>query len=503
MNMLAADMVERRLELVRLPAGWLAVAGIVLLVTLLASIVLLYSREQRSGASVRVRRLLAGARCLTILLLAVVWLEPVLATYLHRRNEAYTLVLVDSSASMGLADRYPDPTEAARVQRAVDGAPSGTDARIDRWSVVGGLLGREEGRLLRELAERNSVRVVRFGDSAVPVGQLDAATEERGAPATQPRDAEQDAGTGEVEAIVKQLAAARPDMPATDLGRAVRQAVESVRGNPVAAIVVLSDGRFNRGEPIDVVTQYARDKRIPIYTMGIGDPSPPRNVAVAAVEAPPNVFVQDPFKVTAHLRTEGMEGESLTVELLERHPGEESPRVIQTRSVQVAAGGQVPPLTFSHKIGEAMEDRLAIRVRPHETETVADDNIRETTVRALANKMRVLLVAGGASWEYRYVSRLLERDATADVSCWLQSADAEAVREGNTVIDHFPRDPAELAVYDCLVLMDPQAGDITTSWAAEVDKMVSERGCGLLYVAGRQNTPRTAHDPDSKALLEQ
>ena len=51
-------------------------------------------------------------------------------------------------------------------------------------------------------------------------------------------------------------------------------------------------------------------------------------------------------------------------------------------------------------------------------------------------------------------------------------------------------------------LLDPQPGDITTSWAATVDKMVSERGCGLLVVAGRQNMPRLAHNPEGKPLLD-
>jgi hypothetical protein len=190
------------------------------------------------------------------------------------------------------------------------------------------------------------------------------------------------------------------------------------------------------------------------------------------------------------------------VELLDRGPGDEKPRVLEARQVQVPAGGQVPPLVFNHKIAEAAEDRLSVRVVPHPAETIAEDNTKEVTVRALANKMRVLLVAGGPSWEYRYLSRLLERDKTADVSCWLESADERATRDGKTVIDHFPRTSGELAEYDCIVIIDPEPGDINTAWAAEVEKMVSERGCGLLYVAGRTNTPRLAHDPEAKALLD-
>ncbi len=491
LNILAAETVERRFEFAHAPGGWFGFAAIVLLVLLLAGIVFFYAHEQRSGASTRMRRTLAALRCMVVLLLAVVWLEPVLATYLHRRSEAYTLVLVDSSASMSLPDRYRDPAEAARIMKLV--SESAGQKGPERWALVRQVLGHDKGAFLRELAARNSVRVFRFGDSPASVGEIGMHGDDQHASAATSQPA---------SALAAKLDTLQPDMPATDLGRAVRQAVESTSGNPVAGIVILSDGRFNRGESLDVVAQYARDKRIPIYTIGIGDPAPPRNIAVAALEAPPNVFVQDPFKITAHLRAEGLDGESLTVQLLERGPGEEQPRVLASKQVQVPSGGQVQPITFSHKIGKAMEDRISVRVVPLNDETITDDNSKETTVRALANKMRVLLVAGGPSWEYRYLERLLERDTTADVSCWLQSADVRAVREGNTIIDHFPTESGELAKYDCIVLMDPKPGDITPAWAAEVEKMISDRGCGLLYVASRQNTPHLAHMAQCKPLLD-
>ena len=37
----------------------------------------------------------------------------------------------------------------------------------------------------------------------------------------------------------------------------------------VAAIVVLSDGRFNRGEPAEVIGRFAKSRKIPIHAVGI------------------------------------------------------------------------------------------------------------------------------------------------------------------------------------------------------------------------------------------
>src|SRR5690606_5526323 len=133
-----------------------------------------------------------------------------------------------------------------------------------------------------------------------------------------------------------------------------------------------------------------------------------------------------------HLRAEGLDGTRLNVELLEQSGESAQPAVVDAKSVTIAPGGRIEPVAFERRIEEAREVRLTVRVAPQEAETLIDDNEQQTAVRALENKMRVLLVSGGPTWEYQYLARLLERDATFEVSVWLQSADEEAVRDGDT-----------------------------------------------------------------------
>jgi hypothetical protein len=52
--------------------------------------------------------------------------------------------------------------------------------------------------------------------------------------------------------------------------------------------------------------------------VGIGDPSPPRNLRVTEVLAPENAFRQDPFAITARFAAQGMEGRRVRVRLRER-----------------------------------------------------------------------------------------------------------------------------------------------------------------------------------------
>jgi len=510
-DMLAADTIERQLEFANLPEGWMALGLFVVFVVLVGSVLFIYRAEQRIGVSGRARLFLAGLRCAVIVLLAVIWLEPTLARFVHRRMEASTLILVDASASMGLQDRYPDSKNAQQVARALEGTSIDDPTQMTRAAIVGARLAKHNHELLRKLAANNPVSLFQFGDRLTPLGRvipheqvpilLDT-QDQRNLPTSQPtsRPAGREAGAA-TELVLS------ADEQATDVGQAVRHAIESQAGSPVAAVVVFSDGRFNRGEPVEVVARYAREKKIPIHVVGVGDLSLPRNISVAAVEAPPSVFVKDPFQITAHLRSQGvplndLRDGLLEVQLLERDTDSDRGLLLQSKQVAVRPDGLIDPVVFHHQMTEAAERQLLVRVEPQEAEAIVNDNEKQVTVRALDNKMRVLVVAGTPSWTYRYLTRLFERDATVDLSCWLQSADRDAVRDGNTVIDHFPRDRQELLAYDGILLLDPDPQGFESAWISHVETLVAEEGAGLLYVAGSQNARRFAHDPNVSVLYD-
>ena len=148
-----------------------------LLGILLAAVVFFYRREQRAGVSPRVRAFLAGVRCSILVLLAAVWLEPLVATYIQRRIESQTLVLVDGSASMSLKDRYPVPANAELAAKVLAGVAD--PKAITRAELADRLLTRDQQVLLRELAAENPVRIYQFGDKLNYVGQVQQGGEER------------------------------------------------------------------------------------------------------------------------------------------------------------------------------------------------------------------------------------------------------------------------------------------------------------------------------------
>ncbi|HNO77698.1 MAG TPA: hypothetical protein PKN33_06515 [Phycisphaerae bacterium] len=495
--------VERRLEFAALPTGWWTVATMIVAAVLVYAIIWFYRREGRIGASLRVRMVMAGLRICVMLCLLTILFEPIIATYLHRWVSSYTLVLVDASASMDLQDRYRRSEDLERVSSVIADA---TEKPVRRTEVVDQLLGSDDHRFLRELAENNRVKVHTFAENVQTQYTIRALRESADSPET-PTD-ESDAASKTKSPIVdasgdeQLITQFQATGATTDIGRAVRQSIEKADRSPVAGIVLLTDGGINRGDSYGDIARFAQDHEIPLHIVGVGNAAPPRNVRVAEVIAPDNVFTQDPFAIVTQIGAQGMAGQVVTVELVEKQAGTEGEgQVVASQQVTLPEDNTSEPLTFKHRQQLVGRFVYQVQVPVAEDESVSDDNSQKITVNVVDNKIRVLVVAGAPSWEYRYVSRLLERDDTFEVSCWLQSADDDAARDGNIIIDHLPESAEELFKYDAIVLLDPDPLEITPEWVELADRLVTRHGGGLIYAASRLHAPAFARDEATKELL--
>ncbi len=477
-------------ELRRMPEGWWAVGFVALVIALCWLVITMYRHEGRRGASLTSRIVLGLVRCSVLLILAIILLEPVSVRIVRRLVDSYTIVLVDDSSSMDLADTYRTPEAAKRVSSF---NPADTSGGVRRREIVHTMLSGDNRSWLTALAANNRVKVYSFSDEPQLRGTIRAAGE-RASLATD--EVEEEWRTGVADDISLEMTAAGP---VTNLDRALRLSVESLGSAPLAGVVVLSDGGFNEGGSAADIARYAKAHDIAVYTVGVGDPSPPRNVRVTETLAPENALQRDPFAVTAKVIAEGVDGEPLMVELLEKHVATDSERTVDTRLLTPMAG-ETQSVSFERKQDRVGRYIYTVRVPEVEAESVVDDNSQQVTVNVVDSRTRVLVVSGGPSWDYRFLTRLLERDDTVDVSCWLQSADLSAVRDGNTEIDHLPRLAEELFEYDVIVLMDPDVAEFDQAWAQLADRFVAEHGGGLLYAAARARTPVFLRESSMSAI---
>ena len=407
-------------------------------------------------------------RSFVLLLLALVWLEPVIATYTTRTITATTAILIDASASMSVLDHEPG---------------SGEETRIER---VGRLCDSDQQAWLKCFAAKNDLRIYTFGERLTRRSLSSVSTDDAN-------------GTASEQAAALSWSAEENQ---TDFGEALSGVLDELGENPLAGIVVITDGIFNEGMHIDDAIAYARRCKAEVYAIGVGVAKEPPNIRVMNISAPATAAKGDPFEARVVVGAAGIEQATVRLELRARLEGREAAEaeLLETRELTVGGGVEEVEARFRLNADEAGEYIYEARLAAVPGEALESDNLRVASVQVLDEIQRVLLVAGQPSYEYRFVTRLLERDKTIDVSCWLQSADEQAVRDGDTIITHLPRTPEEVFEYDVLLLLDPNPNEFDAAWAITVRRLVDEFGGGLFLQAGSHHTSRWLRDPRLEEL---
>jgi uncharacterized membrane protein len=124
-------------------------------------------------------------------------------------------------------------------------------------------------------------------------------------------------------------------------------------------------------------------------------------------------------------------------------------------------------------------------------------------VKVLENKAKVLLIAGAPTWEYRMVQRLLTREKSVELYCWLQTLDENRAQEGNAEpLTKLPTEKKDLFAYDVIMMFDPDPIEFDEQWVELLRQFVGDHAGGLLYMAGPKfsgrflGAPRTAKVKD-------
>lgn len=464
-----------RIELAAWPGGGAALLVLTAAALMLFAIVALYRRDAHALSPGR-RGVLCALRCLALVLVGVVLLEPSLVAVKREHRPGEVILLLDTSQSMQRRDGFTSGDVAALRDAWL---ALGVDpAATDRIGLAKALLQHDGGRLVRVLAERNRVSAYAFAADAEALFTATAG-----------------------EPLAADLSGVAADGKSTDIGAAMRTTLEKVRDARVAAVVVLSDGRRNTGPPAAEVARLLVRRKVPVVAVGIGDPAETASVALARVEAPDRVPRRDPFRVTARVRVRSATPIEMTLRLVRVAPPQ-ADQVIATKTLAAGGATQEVPVVFE---GIAAEDTgpHTYRVDVSSVEAPADParQVAQVRVEVLDEQIRVLLVAGGPSHEYRMLRTELIRDKTIDVACWLCSADPDFPQDGDTKLEALPQTRAELEAYDVVILIDPDAAKLPPSFGEAASQHVLEDGAGLWWVCGEKFTLDALRDTASTKPL--
>lgn len=508
---------ELRFEFLSFPKGGMGLLVIVGIALALLAVIAIYRRDGRN-LSAGQRVVLATLRLGAIALAAMLLLEPSLVAIKKDIRPGRTILLVDLSQSMSHVDafRREDVADLAEAWRSLDiEDPAG----VDRMALAKAILGREDQALLKRLGKDNELKVYGFSAGIEPLplvgggSTIAAATPAEGQGEPSPADAEAAAAAaaGSDDALEippppeLDLAKIDPTGRYSNLGGAVRAALDRSRGSEVAGLVILTDGRRNAGPQGAEIARIIGQRKVPTtLVLGIGDPSETQTMAVTRLDAPERVFQKDPFELSATIASQGYETTSVNVRL-ERV--DDNGVVQPVAAQQVSVGGDVTEavaLFPGIKSEESGAWIYRVEVDPPTGEPAVPDRHRKgRRIEVLGEQTRVLLLSSCASFEYRILRNQLIRDPSVEVTCWLQSADEDFPQDGDedVRIKQLPAEQAELEPYDVVIFLDPNPEKLNKPWCDMVAKHILENGCGLWWICGERFSLKALADDSSLAPL--
>jgi uncharacterized membrane protein len=407
--------------------------GLLLLVALLCLAATIYAYRYLSEDLSRGRQLLLAFLRATFLLLVLgILLRPTLVLTLEGHVRRTVLLVFDGSASMGIRDAHGTRNDMLKALL--------TDAKL---------------RLLPRLARRFDLAAFEFGQGLtelVESNQFD---------------------------WVSQLST---NSAATAIGDAVREAIGRKRGQPLAGVLLVTDGANNAGASPREAAVLAGQEGVPLFVYGLGRSAPP-DIAVQGMFAQELAFVDDQVPVLVRVRATGMAGRTARVALLlGDQPVDQQDVTITGDSEQVVA------LNFTPK--DKGEFDLRAVIAPFTDEIVRDNNDRRQRLRVIDAKIKVLLVEQSPRWEWRYLQALLLRDRRVKLKCVLLEGDpAITAGEESPYLTEFPKIKEELLGYDLIILGDVDPKTFSSEQLGHLGRFVSDFGGSLLMVAGKRYSP--------------
>ncbi|HVW02928.1 MAG TPA: VWA domain-containing protein, partial [Planctomycetaceae bacterium] len=438
------------------------------------------------ASTLRLRQwgLLAVLRMATIAVLLFMLSEAVLS--IERTGLPYVVLLIDVSGSMDTPDQY----QKSDIQKSADRliANAGLNAPT-RLNLAKALLTRNDGDFLRQLQSRHKLRIYTFADGVSWLGNRDV---------LRPAD---------VDALLPLVRDLKPTGDQTRPGTAVRTVLNELRGTPPSAVLVISDGvtTTTDSEKLSAVADYARSKGTSVYTVGVGNAEPMRDLSLFDTLVDEVAFVDDPITFSAKLKGSGYEGKK--VEVVLKQSG--SDKILSRREVQIPAEGEPAKVEVTFTPTQVGEFDYVLEAKPQPKEFRLDNNRELRHVTVTKAKLRVLMIDSVPRYEFRFLKALLEREEkTIEFSTVLQDADPEYAGAGGegrgedrTAMRNFPVTKEELFQYDVVLFGDVDLAYLSPQVLENLREFVAEKGGGLMMIAGPYHNPLEYRGTPLETLL--
>ena len=268
----------------------------------------------------------------------------------------------------------------------------------------------------------------------------------------------------------------QPADEGTDIGNALSQAAE--KHPHLGAVVLLSDGDWNTGEPPARSAMRLRMRQTPVFAVPEGSETRLPDVALTSFDVPTFAIAGKPLRVPFTIESSLPRDESATLEM------KSSTGEAVTKAVVIPAMGRLQDVMVwrPDKPGEIT---LTLTVPKTGGERFLENNSIQAPLSVRKEQLHVLVIDSYPRWEYRYLRNALERDPGVEVNCLLFQPDVGKPGVGRGYLAAMPKDD-ELTKYDVVFLCDlgVMPGQLTEDQCTALQKLVRDQSGGLVFLPG-------------------
>lgn len=224
----------------------------------------------------------------------------------------------------------------------------------------------------------------------------------------------------------------------TNISGLLQQIEDRYSGSQLAAVVLLSDGIFNRGfEP----TALAEKLGVPVYTVPLGDTTVRQDFAIKALRANQVVYVNSDFTILADLEASRLQGKKATIKL--EAVSAEGVKLLAKEDVNINRERFFTTLQFVTGAEKAGITRYRVTAEiTGEASEAAANNSKEIFVEVIDERTQILLVAHAPHPDISTIKQALEVNPQHQVQVKLASQPVQITEKPDLVILHQLPSPA-------------------------------------------------------------
>jgi len=268
-----------------------------------------------------------------------------------------------------------------------------------------------------------------------------------------------------------------PPNTATDLNGALNKAAEE--HSRLAAVVLLSDGDWNVGDPPSQSAVRLRMRHVPVYAAPMGSETQLPDVALTSFDVPAFAIAGKPLRIPFSIESSMPRDEPATLRM------ESSDGGAIEKPVVIPAMGKLEDVIV-WKPDKPGDVKLKLTIPPIAGEQAYLENkSMEALLPVRRETLKVLVIESFPRWEYRYLRNALQRDPGVEVNTLLFQPDIATPGAGKGYLSKMPTDE-ELTKYDVVFLGDvgTDKGQLSIEDCTTLQKLVRDQAAGLVFMPG-------------------